>query len=111
MQVEENLSVEKYLKAIATMTNTIGKLDVLKLHLKGMYDDKMSVAIIESIIKDLWDRSYGIGSLSWNWLHKVSICNKLRSIFLVLLLSAKERWRSNLENTNQSKEVLRPFSL
>lgn len=53
MQVEENLSVEKYLKAIATMTNTIGKLDVLKLHLKGMYDDKMSVAIIESIIKDL----------------------------------------------------------
>lgn len=53
MTVEENLSVEKYLKAIATMTNTIGKLDVLKLHLKGMYDDKMSVAIIESIIKDL----------------------------------------------------------
>lgn len=53
MQVTENLSVEKYLKAIAVMTNSIGKLDVLKLHLKSMYDDKMSVAIIENIIADL----------------------------------------------------------
>lgn len=53
MQVDENLSVEKYLKAIAVMTNSVGKLDVLKLHLKSMYDDKMSVAIIENVISDL----------------------------------------------------------
>lgn len=53
MQVEENLSVEKYLKAIAVMTNSVGKLDVLKLHLQGMYGDKMAVAILESVIKEL----------------------------------------------------------
>lgn len=53
MQVQENLSVEKYLKAIVVMTNSVGKLDVLKLHLKSMYDDKMSIAIIESVISDL----------------------------------------------------------
>lgn len=49
---ETQLSVEKYLKAIATMTNSVGKLDVLRCHLKTQ-NDVMSVAIIESIIKDL----------------------------------------------------------
>lgn len=55
MQVDENLSVEKYLKAIAVMVNVVGKLDVLKLHLKSMYDDKMSIVILETVIKELSD--------------------------------------------------------
>lgn len=50
---QEQLSVEKYLKAIAVMTNSVGKLDVLKLHLKSMYNDTMSITILESVIHDL----------------------------------------------------------
>ena len=49
---QNNLSVEKYLKAIAVMTNSVGKLDVLKCSLKAK-NDLMSVAILENVIKDL----------------------------------------------------------
>lgn len=53
MEETQNLSTEKYLKAIAVMTNSVGKLDVLKLHLKSMYNDTMSITILESVISDL----------------------------------------------------------
>lgn len=53
MEENQNLNVEKYLKAIAVMTNSVGKLDVLKLHLKSMYNDTMSITILESVIHDL----------------------------------------------------------
>lgn len=52
MAVNE-VSIQKYLDGIVAINSTLGRLDVLRLHIKAMYDDKMANAIIESIIKDL----------------------------------------------------------
>lgn len=53
MQYEENnLSVEKYLKAITIMSQVQGKLDGMRLNLYNR-DDMMSLVLIESAIKDL----------------------------------------------------------
>lgn len=53
MQYEENnLNVEKYLKAITIMSQVQGKLDGMRLNLYNR-DDMMSLVLIESAIKDL----------------------------------------------------------
>lgn len=46
-------SIEKYLEGIVAINSTLGRLDVLKLHIKSTYNDIVANAIIESIIKDL----------------------------------------------------------
>lgn len=52
-KIEDEVTIEKYLNAIVTINSTLGRLDVLRLHLNSMYDDKMANAIIESIMKEL----------------------------------------------------------
>lgn len=49
----DEMSIEKYLQAITTINSTLGRLDVLKLHIKSTYDDKVADIILESIIKEL----------------------------------------------------------
>ena len=47
---ENELSVTKYLEAITVMSNSIGKLDSLRVHLKEN-NDNMSMLVLEDIIK------------------------------------------------------------
>ena len=49
---ENELSVTKYLEAITVMSNSIGKLDSLRVHLKEN-NDNMSMLVLEDIIKNL----------------------------------------------------------
>lgn len=49
---ENELSVTKYLEAITVMSNSIGKLDSLRVHLKEN-NDAMSILVLEDIIKNL----------------------------------------------------------
>lgn len=51
MAVDE-ISVEKYLQGIVTINSTLGRLDVLRLHLT-QNNDKVSVDVIETVMKDL----------------------------------------------------------
>lgn len=49
---ENELSVTKYLEAITVMSNSIGKLDSLRVHLKEN-NDNMSILVLEDIIRNL----------------------------------------------------------